>query len=803
MSTHRPLLFPLFACTALLAGLAAVPAEAQSPAAVEGRVIVKLRADSPLLEKSSAVAPTPATRADALARRIGVALRAGRAIADRTQVMIAPAVTSEALAQRLAAESDVEYAVPDQRRHRALAPNDPLYATGPPVSTNVGGPAVGQWYLRAPSGAVQSSINVEPAWDLAATLPGVVVAVIDTGVRFDHPDLLRAADGGVLLPGYDMISTQTTANDGDLRDADASDPGDWVTQAELQQTGTSLYQCEAAPENSSWHGTQVSGIIGALTGNGIGMAGVARNVRILPVRVLGKCGGFDSDIIAGMRWAAGIGVPGVPANTTPARVLNLSLSGDGSCNSAYYDALGQIAAAGAVVVAAAGNSTGHAAGSPANCTGVVAVTGLRHVGTKVGFADLGSTIALSAPGGNCVNTGATDPCLYPILTTSNRGTTTPIADATGGSIYTDSFNASLGTSFSAPLVSGTVALMLAVQPTLTPARARALLQSTTRPFPTTGSFNDDGSPVPQCQAPQPIGTTQIDQAECYCTTATCGTGMLDAGAAVAAAARATPPNYSGLFWASPPGSESGWGLNVAHQGDVIFATWFTYDATGRAWWLSMTGAKVAEGTYSGTLNQTRGPAFNAVPFNPQAVTTSSVGSASLAFTDANNATFFYNVNGIAQTKAITRQVFGPVPTCVWGALPDLAQATSYEDLWWAAPAGAESGWGVNLTQEGTIIFATWFTYASDGTPLWLSATTPLVAPGVFSGTLDSTTGPPFSSVPFDPARVTNTPVGTATFTFSNGNSGNFSYTVAVAGITVTQTKAITRQVFRAPGTVCQ
>jgi hypothetical protein len=540
-----------------------------------------------------------------------------------------------------------------------------------------------------------------------------------------------------------------------------------------------------------------------LTNNGIGMASVARNVRVLPVRVLGKCGGFDSDIIAGMRWAAGLGVPGVPVNTTPARVLNLSLSGDGACNNAYADALAQIGAAGAVVVAAAGNSTGHAAGTPANCAGVIAVTGLRHIGTKVGFSDLGPAIGISAPGGNCVNVGASDPCLYPILTTSNRGVTTPVPDASGGSIYTDSFNASLGTSFSAPLVSGTVALMLAVQPTLTPAKVRGLLQATARPFPTTGSFNDDGSPVAQCIAPQPIGTPQVDQAECFCTTATCGAGMLDAGAAVEGARRAGPPNYSGLFWASPAASESGWGINFAHQGDVIFATWFTYDLTGKAWWLSMTASKVAEGVYSGTLNETRGPAFSAVPFDPLAVSATSVGSAALTFTDANNATFFYSVNGTAQTKTITRQVFGVVPACIWGAQQDLTQATKYEDLWWAAPAGIESGWGVNFTQEGNIIFVTWFTYGSDGTPLWLSATAPMIAPGVFAGTLYSTSGPAFNAIPFDPANVTTTPVGTVRLTFANGNTGSFSYAVATAGGSVTQAKSITRQVFRAPGTVCQ
>ncbi len=329
-----------------------------------------------------------------------------------------------------------------------------------------------------------------------------------------------------------MISDVPTANDGDGRDADPSDPGDWLTLSEVRQRSSPFYGCATTAEDSSWHGTQTSGLIGALTNNGMGMASVGRSVRVLSVRVLGKCGGYDSDIIAGMRWAAGMSVPGVPANTNPARVLNLSLGGSGPCSAAYRDAVAAINDLGAVVVAAAGNSTGHAVGSPANCPGVIAVAGLRHVGTKVGYSDLGSNISVSAPAGNCVNTSADDPCLYPILTTANSGLTTPVSDAAGGSVYTDSFNASLGTSFSAPLVAGTAALLLSVHPSLTPGDVRTILEATARPFPTTGGDNGDGTPVPQCTLPQPIGSTQIDQLQCYCTTLTCGAGMLDAGAAV-------------------------------------------------------------------------------------------------------------------------------------------------------------------------------------------------------------------------------------------------------------------------------
>jgi len=256
-------------------------------------------------------------------------------------------------------------------------------------------------------------------------------------------------------------------------------------------------------------------------------------------------------------------------------------------------------------------------------------------------------------------------------------------------------------------------------------------------------------------------------------------------------------NYEGLWWNSPAGSESGWGINLAHQGDVIFATWFTYDAGGRAWWLSATANKVADGTYMGTLAQTTGPAYDTVPFDPAQVTSSSVGSATLSFSNANNGTFSYVVNGIMQSKAITRQLFGPPPTCLFGSQTNLVAATNYQDLWWAAPAASESGWGINLTQQGDVVFATWFTYDHDHAPLWLSATAPKTADRTYSGTLFKTSGPSFNA--FDPSKIVLSPVGSLSLMFSDGNDGAMTYTVnGVAG-----SKAITRQVFRAPGTVCQ
>ena len=260
-----------------------------------------------------------------------------------------------------------------------------------------------------------------------------------------------------------------------------------------------------------------------------------------------------------------------------------------------------------------------------------------------------------------------------------------------------------------------------------------------------------------------------------------------------------PANYGGLWWNSPAGSESGWGINFAHQGDIIFATWFTYDTTGKAWWLSMTALQSAPNIFSGTLFQTTGPAFDSVPFDPRQVAATPVGTGTLTFTDANNGSFSYTVNGVTQTKSITRQVFGPLPTCVFGVQPDLTLATNYQDLWWAAPAGIESGWGINFAHQGDIIFATWFTYDRDGTPLWLSATALKSSPSTYSGTLYRTSGPAFNAVSFDPTKIVATAVGNVVLAFTDGNTASFAYTVNGE----TQTKQIARQVFRTPGTVCQ
>lgn len=512
----------------------------------EARVIVRFKAQADSVRaKALALRATRGeardvaqARATALGMRRGQALTAGRSLDERTHVVFATGMTSDALARQLSADGEVELAVADGRRKIAALPNDPLFggATTNPESSSGGfaSRVIDQWYLKAPSGTpgqVVSSIDAPGAWNVSTGTASTIVAVIDTGVRPDHPDL---KDKFVSL-GYDFIgygspgsTANAMANDGDGADADASDPGDWVSLADVN-SGMFGGGCEVS--NSSWHGTRVSGLIGAVSNNGLGMAGVAWGVKLLPVRVLGKCGGYDSDILAGMKWAAGIPVPGVPDNPNKAKVLNMSLGGSGSCAASgtgqlYRDAISQINAAGAVIVVAAGNSAGRAVGLPANCPGVIAVAALRHVGTKVGFSSIGPEVTISAPGGNCINAGAGQPCLYPMVSTTNSGTTSPVAH---DDAYTGN-TASVGTSFSAPVVTGIVALMASVRPGITASEVSTLLQSTARAFPTSGGGSADNPTPPACMAP---GNT--DQNECYCTTSTCGAGMVDAAAAVAAA----------------------------------------------------------------------------------------------------------------------------------------------------------------------------------------------------------------------------------------------------------------------------
>jgi hypothetical protein len=209
------------------------------------------------------------------------------------------------------------------------------------------------------------------------------------------------------------------------------------------------------------------------------------------------------------------------------------------------------------------------------------------------------------------------------------------------------------------------------------------------------------------------------------------------------------------------------------------------------------GDRTAADTYSGTLYRTTGPSFDANPWDPAQVSRTAVGNATFAFTDGNNGTFTYTVNGVTQSKPITRQVFSTLPTCVQAET--FAPPSNYSDLWWRSPPGSGSGWGVNLTQQGDLLFATWFTYDASGQGMWLVMSRgEKVAIGKYSGTLYRTTGPSFDANPWDPTKVGRTPVGNATFTFSDIGNGTFAYTVNG----VSRSEPITRQVYASPATVC-
>ncbi|MCD2339701.1 S8 family serine peptidase [Ideonella azotifigens] len=638
--THKAWL----ACSAavLLAAVATLPARAAEQGvprgvgaaalADTGRVIVKFKSGASVLARSgilsaSATAKAGPQAASTLATRLGIAsLADGRVMSERMQIMTSSALGSAALAARLAADSEVEWAVVDGRRSALAAPNDPLYPSGLPA--NVNSLAAGQWYLHAPDSSVKSAVNAENAWALTQGSSSVVVAVLDTGVRPDHPDF-----AGKLLSGYDFVSDAATGNDGDGRDSDPSDPGDWITSAE-DASGT-FKGCGA--ETSSWHGTQTAGLIGAATNNSTGMAGMAPNVLLLPLRVLGKCGGYDSDIIDAMRWAAGISVSGVADNTHPAKVINMSLGSSGSCTAAYEDAIADVTAKGATIVVAAGND-GLAVGTPANCAGVIAVAGLRHAGTKSGFSDLGPEVSIAAPAGNCVN--ASGACLYSMLSTTNSGTQGP-----GTNTYSDAYNYALGTSFSAPLVAGTAALMVSINPSLTPAAIRSLIRSSARTFPTATE-----SGVAACTQP-----TSTEQTECACTTGTCGAGMLDAGAAVLAAQNASSRPVP-VVLPSEVSAAMGSTVTLTANGTLVpagrsIASYLWQVTDGSASIASATGRARAQATTSTNASVTLTALDEGETTVQLTVTDSSGASASAAQTLA--------VSAVAPTAAIAADISSP------------------------------------------------------------------------------------------------------------------------------------------------
>ena len=364
-----------------------------------------------------------------------------------------------ALAAKMKAEDpSIEYAEPDRMMYPMMTPNDTQYSS--------------LWGMQGGAGGLRANT----AWD-TTTGTGVVVAVLDTGIR-PHADL-----AGQTVAGYDMIADTFISNDGTARDGDPSDPGDWSTAG----------QCGAGKpaRNSSWHGTHVAGIIAAAGNNSMGVIGVAFGAKVQPVRVLGRCGGYTSDIADGMIWASGGTVPGLPANATPAKVINMSLGGDGACDTTTQNAINSARSRNTTVVVAAGNENQDASNSnPANCAGVITVAAVGPTGGRAYYSNYGSVVDVAGPGGD-QSSGSSNG----ILSTLNAGTTTPGADSY---VYYQ------GTSMATPHVAGVVALMYAVKPTATPTQIETALKNSTRAFPATCSQ--------------------------------CGTGIVDAPAAIAAIA---------------------------------------------------------------------------------------------------------------------------------------------------------------------------------------------------------------------------------------------------------------------------
>ncbi|MEU4727599.1 S8 family serine peptidase [Streptomyces sp. NPDC023588] len=452
---------------------AAAPAATVAPTAPVENLIVGYKSSASEASSNSAAADD----ASAKGKKAGKKAKFDRRLGTGAALVslggtVAPADAADVMAQ-FRADPDVAYVEPDSRAYpTAITPNDTEYAK--------------QWDLFEPT----AGMNVPAAWD-KTTGSGVTVAVIDTGY-VAHSDL--AAN---IVAGYDFIASSTAARDGNGRDNNPADQGDWSAAGECGTGSTA--------SNSSWHGTHVAGTIAAATNNAKGVAGIAYGAKIQPVRVLGKCGGATSDIVDAITWASGGTVTGVPANATPAKVINMSLGGAGACTATYQNAINAAVARGTTVVVAAGNSNSDAAGfSPASCNNVINVAASNRAGDRSYYSNYGAIIDVAAPGGETRRATDTPGTVTTpenaILSTLNAGTTTP-----GAELY----KPYQGTSMAAPHVAGLAALLKSANSALTPAQIESAIKGNARPL---------------------AGTC----------TGGCGTGLADAAATVAAVT-STPP----------------------------------------------------------------------------------------------------------------------------------------------------------------------------------------------------------------------------------------------------------------------
>lgn len=382
---------------------------------------------------------------------------------------------ADALVAAFAELPGVAFAEPDVPMYATAVPTDPSYPS--------------QWHYSEPT----AGMNLPTAWDTADGA-GVTVAVIDTGITA-HSDLTAN-----VVAGYDFLSSAAEARDGDGRDADPSDQGDWRAAGE----------CGAGvpAANSSWHGTHVAGTVAAAANNGVGVVGVAYAAKVQPVRALGRCGGSLADIADAITWASGGTVAGVPANATPAKVINMSLGGSGTCGATYQNAINAAVARGTTVVVAAGNSNADAgAFQPASCSSTVVVAASDRQGNRASYSNYGAVVDVTAPGGETATQA------NGVLSTLNTGTTTPGAEA---------YAYYQGTSMATPHVAGLAALVLG-EKAHTPAALESVLKGGTRPLAGTCSGGCGAGLVDATKTiasltatpppPPPAGTTFTNSAD--------------------------------------------------------------------------------------------------------------------------------------------------------------------------------------------------------------------------------------------------------------------------------------------------
>ncbi|MEU1318354.1 S8 family peptidase [Streptomyces tibetensis] len=497
---------------------AAVPA-AQTEAAPgiqAERLIVGYKSGATEAESNKAAAADAAAKAEKTGEDVGFQRRLGTGAAlvelgaNPTRASVADVVA------QYKADPQVAYVVPDRlNKPTAVTPNDTEYGK--------------QWDLFEST----AGMNVPGAWD-TTTGSGVTVAVIDTGY-VAHSDL--AAN---IVGGYDFISDTAVSVDGNGRDSNPADPGDWYNDNECGQG--------IAASTSSWHGTHVAGTIAAAANNGKGVAGIAYGAKISPVRVLGKCGGYDSDIIDAITWASGGTVSGVPANTNVAKVINMSLGGGGACSTATQSAITGAVNRGTTVVVAAGNENQNVSNaSPANCNNVIAVAATNRAGSRASYSNYGSLVDIAAPGGETRTSTANG-----ILSTLNSGTKTPSSE---------NYASYQGTSMATPHIAGLVALMKSANSALTPAQIESAVKANARPLPGTCSggcgagLADAAKTVQAVKGGTSTGTT---------FSSTTAVAIPDNGAAIE-----SPISVTGRSGNAPSALQVGVDITHTYRGDLV------------------------------------------------------------------------------------------------------------------------------------------------------------------------------------------------------------------------------------------